>query len=179
MDQRCRVWLSTIALMLAASAAVSAGPLTFTVDDLGGGLFQYNFTLTNIFSEPISGLNLLHGNSAFGLDEASVIGAPEGWDFLAPLPSFVDELNYFSLSSASDIPIGEPLGGFFFQSTRDPATLRPGDLAFDVIGGISGRQLVPEPSAGLLLATACVSLLGCHRYRKKTGVTPRGAQPPG
>jgi hypothetical protein len=178
MYQPSKLWL-TVALILAASAAASAGPLTFTVDDLGGGVFQYNFTLSNSFSEPISGLNLLHGNSAFGLDEASVIGAPEGWDFLAPLPSFVDELNYFSLSSVFDIPIGESRGGFFFQSTRDPDTLRPADLAFDVIGGISGRQLVPEPSAGLLLASACVSLFGCRRYRGKAGATPRGERRPG
>jgi hypothetical protein len=142
---------------------MSAIPMDFTVDNLGPGLFQYNLTLNDQLGDPLSGLNVLHGFSVFGLDDTSVIGAPAGWSFFAPLPPLVDELNWFSLSPATDVPIGGSLGGFFFQSTTDPATLAPGDFAFDVISGTSGMQLpTPDQSnTGLLLI---ISLIGFLAY---------------
>jgi len=156
-------WLLVLMLALATATRTSAIPLSFTVDHLGGGLFQYNLTLNNQFGEPLSGLNLLRGFSAFGLDDTSVINAPAGWDFFAPLPPLVDELNWFSLNSATDVPIGGSLGGFSFLSTTDPATLGPSDFAFDVISGKTGIQLsVPEQSnTGLLLAISLVGILAC------------------
>jgi hypothetical protein len=157
---------------LALAANTRAIPLTFTVNDLGGGVFQYNLTLNNSFGDPLSGLNILHGFSAFGLNASSIIGAPAGWDSFAPLPPLVDELNWFSLSTATDVPIGGSLGGFFFQSTTDPATVAPSDFAFDVISGRTGRQLsTPEQSnTGLLLATSLAGLIAygwrCRRARR-------------
>jgi len=160
LDQITR-WVCAVAFALASTGA-GAGTLDIDVDNLGGGLFQYNLTLHNPFSEPISGLNLLHGGSVFALDDASVIGAPAGWDFFTPLPPLVDELNYFSLDSASDVAIGGSLSGFFFRSTADPSTLPNDAFAFDVIGAISGGQL-PEPSTLGLLAAALVVLAGVAR----------------
>jgi hypothetical protein len=62
------------------------------------------------------------------------------------------------------------LGGFFFQSTTDPATLVPGDFAYDVIGGVSGMQLsVPDQSkAGRLLAISLVGLLAFGWHGRRT-----------
>lgn len=154
-------WLLALALALATTTRTSALPLDFTVDDLGGGLFQYNLTLNNQFGDPLGGLNILHGFSVFGLDDTSVIGTPAGWDFFAPLPPLVDELNWYSLTSATDVPIGGSLGGFSFQSTTGPVNLVPGGFAFDVISGKTGMQLTtPEQlSTGLLLAISLAGLL--------------------
>ena len=165
-----KLWFLAIMLMLAAWRPASATPLQFTVDNLGGGLFQYNLTLNDPFSEPLSGLNILHANTVFGLDNTSVIGAPAGWDFFAPLPLVVDELNFFSLSPATDVPIGSSLGGFFFQSTTDPATLGPGDFTFDVIGGTSGKQLsVPDQTdSWCLLSTSLVCLIAYGWHCRRT-----------
>jgi hypothetical protein len=177
-----RVWLCTIVLTLVASTWGWAGPLIFMVDDLGGGLFQYNFTLTNPFSVPLSGLNIFNANSVFGLDDFSVIGAPENiggnpladWSFFAPSPPFVDELNYFSLHPAADVPIGGSLGGFFFQSTTAPSTLPAEGLVlfrdYDLIDA-SGRQ-IPEPSIFLLMAIGLLVLFYSDwRKRKLHGST--------
>jgi len=160
-------------LILAPAAARSQSTLEYSVENLGGGLFQYNFTLQDTFDQPLSGLNLFYGNSVFGLDDNSVISAPGGWGYFAPLPPTVNELNFFSLSAASDVPMGGALGDFSFQSTTDPATLTPGDLAFDVIGGITGTQ-IPEPATGSLVALGALVLLikGAlqHCSNRKPGV---------
>src|SRR4051794_38421156 len=63
-------WPYAIALMLVMSTP-SRAELIYTTEDLGGGLFQYNFTLINQgfinpiteFPEPISGLNFKHANT--------------------------------------------------------------------------------------------------------------------
>lgn len=153
---------STITIGLLAAFAISAasssaapGPLTFTADDLGGGVFQYHLTLENPFGVPISGLNLFRANTVFGLDESGVIGAPEDiggnpmfdWSFFAPIPGLVDELNYFALDPGADIAPGGSLSGFFFQAPTDPGTLPPDGLVlardYDLIDS-SGRQIIPE-----------------------------------
>jgi len=157
------VWRFALVLLLAACRPVSATPLQFTVDYLGGGLFQYNLSLSDSFNEPLSGLNILHANTIFGLNASSAIGLPAGWGDFAPLPPLVDELNFFSLSPVADVPLGGSLGGFYFQSTTDPATLPSGGIAFDVIGGTSGKQLsVPDRSnSGLLFFASLASLIAC------------------
>ena len=155
--------LSGVAMALfLTSMPARAGFVTWSATDLGGGLFEYDLTLHNPYSVPVSGLNLLHANTEFGLDQFSMITAPPGWDFFAPLPPLVDELNYFSLSPANDVaPLGA-LGGFSFQSTRDPSTVTDSAFAADLINGLTGKQIpIPEPNpeflaGGVLLVLALV-----------------------
>ena len=153
-------------VLLLSSQAWAAPTVLFGVDDLGGGLFQYNLTLENNGgSEPLSGLLVLNGGSVFGLDVTSVIGAPQDiggnpaadWSFIAPFPPFVDPLSYFSMDPAGDVPINGLLGGFFFQSMESPANLSNDDFTVVGIGAISANeipmgnaQFVPEPSGVLL-----------------------------
>lgn len=170
-----QVWLFALISLLASRRPALATPLQFTVDYLGGGLFQYNLSLSDPFNEPLSGLNILRANTIFGLNDSSVIGQPAGWGDFAPLPPLVDELNFFSLSPVTDVPLGGSLGGFYFQSTTDPAALPPGAFAFDVIGGTSGKQLsVPDHSnSGLLLFTSLAGLIACGwRCQRTTGARP-------
>jgi hypothetical protein len=149
--------------------AAYAGVLDFNAINLGGGLFRYQLILNNIaYSEPLSGLNILNANTVFGLDNSSTISAPIGWSFFAPLPPVVDELNYFSLSPATDIPIGSSLSGFSFVSSTIPSTVG-GQIGFDVIGGISGRQLpIPEPSTLALFAIGVLSVMAMGVRLKST-----------
>jgi hypothetical protein len=151
--------LGALLTVLAAVSAAAVPTLVIESTNLGGGVWQYDLTLVNDGgSEPLSGLNLVNAYSIFGLDDTSTITAPAGWDYFAPLPPTVDELNWFSLSAASDIDVGDSLGGFSFESTTDPGTVNVDTLEADAIGGNSSQQvplvITPEPATGLLVAAA-------------------------
>jgi hypothetical protein len=161
--------------LLALSTQASALPIvSYTTTGLGGGQYLYQLSVDNTGgAEPLGGLNVLHGDSVFGLDGSSTVGAPAGWLYFAPVPGLVDDLDYFSLSSPTEIPIGGTLGGFSFVSTRHPGSLGPTDFAVEGIGGDSATQidlgyaeLVPEPSSFLLLATASIGLACASRRRR-------------
>jgi len=141
--------------------------VTFSAVDLGEGVFEYDLTLSNSGGgEALSGLIVLNGNSVFGLDETSVIGAPDGWSFFPPLFPVVDPLFYFSGGSATDVAIDGSLMGFSFESTKDPASIAGGDFAVVGIGAILGRQIplgtaqaVPEPTSLLLVVVGLAATL--------------------
>jgi hypothetical protein len=174
------IWLCAIALILATCRPGQGGYTVSTVN-LGGGLFQYNLTVQNTdlinlatgSPEPLSGVNLLNGNSVFGLDASSVINAPAGWFYFAPDPGppLVDELDFFSLSPATDIPIGGQLGGFSFESMADPATLPSNAFAQDYIGGITGEQIpgIPEPASWILAISGILVVLAAQRVKGRLG----------
>lgn len=174
-------WLCTAMLLLTVSPHAQAAPVVLaTVDDLGGGLFQYNLKVNNAGgAEPISGLLVLFGGTVFGLDGFSIIGAPPDWDFFAPVPPVVDDLFYLSLDPAADVPIDGTLGGFFFRSMKDPSTLAPGDFAVDVIGADSAEQIplgdarvVPEPASLVLVGCGLCAYLVSRRRVSKQNVYP-------
>jgi len=156
--------LLLVTIGAASTLPLSATTVEFTTKDLGG-LFEYDLVLTNIFNQPLSGLDILHANSVFGLNASSVINTPPGWDFFPPLPPTVDELSFFSLSDSADVPIEGSLAGFSFDSTTNPSTLT-GGIAFDVIGGQSGTQ-IPEPGTLPLLAGGVGALLYCLTRRPR------------
>jgi hypothetical protein len=161
-------------LFLATSAASAAPTLLIGAADLGGGVWQYDMTLVNSGgSEPLSGLNILAANTLFGLDDTSTITAPSGWDYFAPLPPSVDELNYFSLASADDVAMDDSLGGFSFESSTDPGTIDWSSFEADAIGGTSSTQIplttifTPEPATGLLLAAALAAQAAARRRARQ------------
>ena len=160
-------------LGLLVSAPASAVPfVTVLATDLGGGLFQYDLTLHNAGgAEPLSGLNVLHANSVFGLTAGSTISAPAGWSHFAPLPPFVDELNFFSLTNPSDVAVDASLAGFSFQSTTGWSSVA---TSFEVegIGGTTSSQIpfgnaivTPEPGTAVLLAVALAVQAALRRRR--------------
>jgi hypothetical protein len=172
---------AALAILAIASPASAVPLVTFTTTDLGGGVFQYDLTLDNDAGpEPFSGLNILNANSVFGLDGGSSISAPSGWSFFAPLPPWVDELNFFSLATGSDVAVNASLAGFSFQSSTDPDTIG-GTFAVEAIGGTSSSQIplagavyVPEPSTLALLAIGL--LAGIVRRRSRLGPLARSVQ---
>jgi hypothetical protein len=166
-----KLLLAIIVVLGFAAATASAAPIvTFDYSDLGGGLYRYDLTVDNSGGpEPFSGLNVLNANTVFGLDPGSTIGAPAGWDSFAPLPPFVDELNWFSLDPSDDIDVDDELAGFSFESTTAPWTLGY-HFAVEAIGGTSSSQipladavLVPEPSTALLLGAAIAALAAARK----------------
>jgi hypothetical protein len=168
--------------VVALGTRASALPIvTYTTLDLGGGVFLYQLSVDNTGGgEPLGGLEVLHGDTVFGLDGSSTIVAPPGWLYFAPVPGLVDDLDYFSLSSSTEIPVGGTLGGFSFESMRDPASLGPTDFAVEGIGGDSATQIdlgyaknVPEPSCLVLLAAAMPGLFWVAR--RLGALRPRGS----
>jgi len=182
--------LSVLSRTILSFQAWADPMVLFSVNDLGGGVFQYNLTVDNqAGSEPLSGLLVLNGGSVFGLDASSVIGAPQAvngnasvnWGFIAPflpLPNFPGNiLSYFTIDPAGDIPVNASLGGFFFQSTENPANLSINDFAVIGIGAstageipLGNAQLVPEPSSVFLSAfgiAASACLVGLRRLLRR------------
>lgn len=154
----------TLVLCGHASAAPS---VLFTPSDLGGGLFRYSLRVDNRGGgEALSGLNVLNGNSLFGLDGSSIIGAPADWSFLPPLPPSIDDLDFFSLQESADVPMGGSLGGFFFVSMLDPSVVRTAGFAVEGIGRVSASQVplanaqfVPGPSSVLVLGVGAIGVV--------------------
>jgi hypothetical protein len=175
------LWTFVVLLMLSAWAWATPRVL-FTVNELGGGEFQYNLLVDNQRgSEPLSGLNILNGNSLFGLDNLSVIGAPIGWSFFAPLPPFADDLDFFSLTTAANIAVDGVLEGFLFQSTLDPMIVSSSGFAVEGIGAVSASQialnnarLIPEPSTLLLFGSGLAGLMSCGTKSKRSRIPRPG-----
>jgi hypothetical protein len=174
-DARRKTALLLAAVLLAASTRALALPIVdYTTTNLGGGLFQYDLVVDNAGGgEPLSGLNVLHAGSVFGLDELAAVGRPAGWSSFAPLPPLIDDLNYFSLAPATDIPIGGTRSGFSFQSSTDPSTLSGDEFAVEGIGADSASQIdlgvavpLPEPSAAALLAAGLAGMGAWRRTRR-------------
>jgi hypothetical protein len=177
-----RMWFMAVVLLIATTPAWAAPIVLFAVDDVGGGLFQYSLLVKNTeASEPLSGLTVLKGHSVFDLDDTSAIGGPQNvggnpaadWSFLPPVPSFVDELNYFSLHPDADVPIDGSLAGFFFLSMTHPSTISGDDFAVEGIGAISASQIdlgtaqpIPEPSTLLLLCSGLAGSIAFNRTRR-------------
>jgi len=165
--------LGALALLLAGARAGATPMVTYSVTDLGLGVYQYDLIVCNDGgSEDLAGLNILHGDSVFGLDGSSSIGAPPDWLYFEPVPGLIDDLNYFSLNPNADVEIGQMVGGFSFQSATDPNSLSGNEFAVEGIGADSGTQidlgiamLMPEPRALLLLA-AGAALLTVWRFRR-------------
>ena len=161
-----RSGLGVLVLLVAASSASALPIVSYGVVPLGGGLFRYDLSVDNDDGgEGLSGLNVLHGNSVFGLTSGSSIASPSGWSSFAPLPPFVDDVNWFSLTPAGDIAVDGSLAGFSFVSSTDPDTLAGNDFAVEGIGADSATQidlgiaqLVPEPSVALLLGLGLAGL---------------------
>ena len=148
---------------LAVNLAVTAQASTMSIDvlfaDLGGGIFRYEFIITNTGMEDIAFLTINDAPMNDILIGPS-LSAPEGFIASYDPIGFVD----FAGDTASFTP-GDTFTGISFESSSSP------DVAFtDFTAFTNGGELVtittnlvPEPSSSLLLLCGIASFCFSRR----------------
>lgn len=171
---RVRSYLAIVFLALAllfsplkAIANPSAGFL-YTEADLGGGLWQYDYTIYNTTNTIEGSYNIFEiGLYLDNFYDFQGISLPSGWDGTPALwtdLSNTDFIDAYSLNLGvppvgTDIPPGSSLSGFSFN-----INYHAGDLLFDVYftnpsdvnnpeyyAGTTRSQISPVPEPGTLL----------------------------
>jgi len=158
------------------SDAFCAPIVTYTETSLGGGIFRYDYTVSNSL-DPVSqaGFNLF--DLVFTFPSApSILSLPGGWEAIREMNS----VEVFSTNSGpppggTDIAPGDSLGGFRFLFTT-----RIGDVPFTasfvnpinpnqplVLSGTSTSSAVPEPMTVLLLGAGLAGVAAGSRRRRK------------
>ena len=160
-----------------SSFAIPSADLSYSETDLGGGTWQYDYTVYNTSDDP--GYDLFEVFLTFDpLATPSPTALPSDWDFRSGAGFF----NTFSLIPGappigSDVAPGTSLGGFSFTTDY-----QLGDMGFDiylfnptepdplVIYGSTGTP-VPEPVSGLLFGTGLAGLAYARKRssRKNSG----------
>ena len=158
-------------LVLLSGSPVGAIPIvTPTVNDLGGGTFQYSYDLANPLG---SGENLFDFGLFFEGQPLNVV-APSGWDHIEGL-GFID---WFSPELAFDLLAGATLGGFSFESFLGPGLIRFATVGADAVSDAVGTPIegttlgpstapIPEPATLLLLGTGIAGLIPFTRKLRK------------
>jgi hypothetical protein len=179
--KHCFVIIAVIlfGLMSGHAHASTSAAFTYVETDLGGGLWEYNYTLFNT-SNPGSdaGFNLYDVTIYFDPTYNLIyVLPPSGWDFLPKDPD-AGEISFANVFSpnpgvppdGTDVAPGTSLGGFIFSFDQ-----RVGNLAFDVTfsnptelgepvvlkGTTASASPVPLPATMTLLGSglACIGLL--------------------
>ena len=161
----------TLLALLTAVAAAQTASAAFVVNlmptALGGGLFQYNVSVTNTDPDDYVRVSLLNGP----LNDTFIVpNAPFGF-----MASYDSGLGIIDLLEDTDLfAAGSTKGLFTFQSMGDPGFSFTGFEAQKINGDIfNGVTTVPEPSRGVL-CMAGFSMLMMIRKRKSRPA-PRAA----
>lgn len=181
-----------VSLMLAPQAAHAAPivALDYVETALGAGLFQYDFTLSNL-GDPIADAGFDAYDLTLFLPSTPTIhefSLPVGWDAIpGSTPVATPFFNTFSTSpgllpGGADIGPGQFLSGFrlvldteigstpfsvLFANPFDPAS----PAIFDGVSTASDVAPVPEPASLILFATAAGTLLARRRRRPVIGLS--------
>src|SRR3989304_128433 len=200
------ILVSLILLLLITPAYVIAIPsaeFLYTEADLGGGWWQYDYTLYNTTSPTDGSLNIYDvGLYLDDFYDFQGISLPSGWDG-TPAPwtdlGSTDFIYAYSLNPGvppfgTDIPPDSSLSGFSFKIMH-----RAGDIPFDVLltnpsdtpdcadmasctpyyfeGTTRGVSPVPEPDTLLLvgagLTLMLIIMIGRLRFRRDTALNDK------
>ena len=154
-----------LSLFLLGNSAI-ADTITFTVDNIGGNTWQYNYTVANTGS---TGGDIEEFTIWFDLglyENLSGPGSPADWDplLIQPDPGLPDDGFADWLAFGPGIAEGDSLGGFSVMFDF-LGTGTPGDQFFDIIDPFTFNVLfsgitelgdvvvpVPEPTSTSLIA---------------------------
>ena len=171
------VFVVTLFTFLSGAAyAIPSAEFTYIETNIGGGIWQYDYTLFNT-SDPIvdAGFDLYEVFFQFNpLATLSVISLPTGW---AEIGGSGFEITFSTTPGppplGNDIAPATFLAGFSFQFDYQAGNL-PFEATFTnpvdpfnpvVYSGTSAP--VPEPATALLLGTGLVTIAGFRRKLKK------------
>lgn len=171
-----RTFFCVTLLLFAASSM--ADSITYTVDNISGDTWQYNYTIDNSAgSFDIEEFTIYFDFDLF--ENLVVVASPADWDpfVIQTDPGIPDDGFFDALFLAVPLAVGDMLGGFsvqfdflgmgtpgsqFFEIV-DPNT-------FDVLAeGLTMAQdvvPVPEPTTAVLVATGLL-LIGCFSRRRR------------
>ncbi len=163
-------WLLPIAPALATT-------VSFTVNNLGGTNWEYNYSVSNdTLTSDIEEFTVFFDVALY--QNLTLVAAPSGWDPLViqPDPAIPDDGFYDALAlSGGIIPTGS-LGGF--KVSFDYLGVgTPGSQAFDVIdpvtfatldSGFTQAAAVPVPAAGGLFLGGITLLMSLFTRRRAT-----------
>ena len=163
--------------------AAGANTINYSVDDLGGGRWQYNYDVDNTGLDVIDNIVVYFDLGLY--ENLSVAASPADWDSIVfdPDPGIPDDGLLDSLADVAGIDPGAMLGGFSVAFDFLGAGT-PGDQFFelyDFFGDFIGDgfttlvdtpppQPTPEPQVFALLMLGLALLgLGPARRRSLTG----------
>jgi hypothetical protein len=133
---------------------------------LGGGVFQYDVSVSNTGPQDVVIVTLADAPMGDGLIDPSLT-APGGFGALYDpdlgLIDFFEDTELFA--------VGTTHGGFAFQSSASPPTHFTSFAALDLDGGfISGAiTVVPEPVGAVLALSGLAVLAAVRRCRRGEG----------
>jgi hypothetical protein len=171
-----------VAAGLLGSPQASAISIAYTVTHISGSQYQYDYTVENDGSLPLSAdidwFNILFDYTLY--DNLVLVAAPGNWDiFLAQPSGFAEEDGIFDALAdpGPGIASGNSLGGFSVsfdwlgagtpgaqpfeigQELIDPPDCTNANPCFDVIAsGFTEAPAVPVPGAIWLLASGLIAL---------------------
>ncbi len=173
--------LALLAILIIAPAAQAtlstlSADIRYTETDLGGGLWQYDFTIQNTSSSMEDSHPYLWKMALDFENDANVtlLNNPGNWTvgtYTGSLPDITDYVEMYSDASDFDVIPGSLLTGLSFT-----ADYRLGEITYEVgfsdhgtfekWASISGTaSAVPVPAAVWLLGSGLIGLMG---FRRKT-----------
>lgn len=166
-----------VSLLLLVNSAF-ADTIFFTVENLGGNQWEYNYTLENTGADPLEAFSIFFDFRDY--ENLAVTGSPADWDSIVLQPDLglPDDGIFDSLSFGGLLDPGDILGGFSVAFDFLGVGV-PGEQFFEfydpldfsvVIDGASEAAVVPEPGT-LALMLSGLLFLAFRLRRERTSPT--------
>ncbi len=172
----------TIMLLLAAAAHAGSAVILYQVNSLGGGIFQYNYSVFNNNAlgagVPIQLFDILFDptqylQSSLKIDTQPPLNTQWSEQFLTSVPPIPVAYDVFALGGG--IPDGATVSGFSVeflwlgQGTPGDQSFQIYDpQSFDLLASGTTSSAVPEPSAFFVVGIALVSAAWIRRRSRIT-----------